>query len=131
MGLDMYLEGEKFYWTDWEHPENNLTMDGFKITRTRLSLGYWRKHPDLHGFIVQTFAEGKDNCKDVYLSPEDIGTIMEAIQGDKLPHTEGFFFGATDGSEKAESLRIFAAALAWLTTKKEGVSRSVYYRASW
>ncbi len=31
MGLDMYLEGRTYNWTDWKNPENNPTRDGFKI----------------------------------------------------------------------------------------------------
>ncbi len=26
MGLDMYLTGKKFLWTDWENDENNKNM---------------------------------------------------------------------------------------------------------
>jgi hypothetical protein len=26
-------------------------------------VGYWRKHPDLHGYIVETFADGVDACQ--------------------------------------------------------------------
>ena len=48
----MYLKGNKFYWTNWREPEKNLTEDGFEVTDKNLELGYWREHPDLHGFIV-------------------------------------------------------------------------------
>jgi len=39
-------------------------------------LVYWRKHPDLHGFIVTTFADGVDNCQQIWLSDNDIETII-------------------------------------------------------
>ncbi len=32
---------------------------------------------------------------------------------DELPHTQGFFFGESDGSEKPDDLRILQAALDW------------------
>ena len=63
MGLDMYLKGNKFYWTNWREPEKNLTEEGFKLTEKTLELGYWRKHPNLHGYIVKTFAEGVDELR--------------------------------------------------------------------
>lgn len=134
MGLDMYLEGEKFLWTDWKKPENNLMEDGFRLSRRILQLGYWRKHPDLHGFIAKNFAEDPEVCEKVELGEDDIVKIIAAVESDELPHTEGFFFGVSDGSEKARTIEIFKKALAWMRTKDEGdqkISRDISYRASW
>ena len=47
MGLDMYLTGEKFLTR-----QGTTTEDGYPVKERHLALGYWRKHPDLHGFIV-------------------------------------------------------------------------------
>ena len=44
MGLDMYLTGEKFVMS------LKLQEDGFRLSSKTLDLGYWRKHPNLHGF---------------------------------------------------------------------------------
>jgi hypothetical protein len=131
MGLDMYLDGEKYLWTDHLSPENNLREDGYRVKTRTIELAYWRKHPDLHGYIVNTFAEGVDNCQPIALEATDIETIIEAVARDNLPHTEGFFFGASDGTEKQEDLRIFRAALKWLRDDQHGIFRTVYYRASW
>lgn len=131
MGLDMFLTGEKFLWGDWKHPENNPVEDGFKITKRILELGYWRKHPDLHGFIVETFAEGKDDCQDIWLSEENLQTILEAVKQDKLPHTEGFFFGQSTEEDKQPTIEILENAIKWARGKEKNISRSVYYRASW
>ena len=131
MGLDMYLTGEKFIWTDFENPHNNPTEDGYRLVSKELRLGYWRKHPNLHGYIVQTFAEGIDECRRIELSDTDIERIIEAVARDELPDTTGFFFGVSDGSEKDETLRIFRAALEWLRTEEPLVLRSIYYQASW
>ena len=60
-----------------------------------------------------------------------IGKIIDAVARDDLPHTTGFFFGASDGTEKDETLRIFNAALTWLRTEEHMVFRSIRYRASW
>lgn len=131
MGLDMYLQGRKFLWTDWEHPENNPTEDGFEIRETVLKLGYWRKHPNLHGFIVKEFAGGVDDCREIDLPVPALRSIIAAIQEKRLPPTEGFFFGRSDGSEDAETIATLEKAIAWVTAEDPKSSRSVIYRASW
>jgi len=131
MGLDMYLTGEKYLVTDFEDPAGNLTEDGFPLKGKLLRLGYWRKHPNLHGFIVNTFADGEDTCQPIHLTAEAIERIIDAVTRDALPHTDGFFFGESDGSEKSEDLRILSAALEWLRTEEANVWRSVTYQASW
>lgn len=133
MGLDMYLHGEKFYWTDRENPQNNLREDGLRVREKTLDLGYWRKHPDLHGYIVNSLADGVDECQQIDMTEEDIAATIEAIKAGHLPKTEGFFFGAStnDPDQQEEAVAIFTQALKWLVTKENLVSRSVYYRASW
>ena len=128
MGLDMYLTGEKFLMA------RNLEEDGYRLRSKTLELGYWRKHPNLHGYIVQTFAGGKDECQNIDLGvPDHIRTIIGAVKARELPDTTGFFFGASDSSRKrrAEDIAIFERALAWLETDEPGIFRSVTYRASW
>lgn len=133
MGLDMYLTGKKFFWTDWSNPEANARQDGFEIQGVELRLGYWRKHPDLHGYIVRTFGGGIDDCSEIKLSESNIQNIIDSIKNKDLPHTEGFFFGASSGSEEEdkESVTILENALNWLKSKVEKESREIIYRASW
>ncbi len=127
MGLDMYLTGEKFVM------QGSLQEDGFRLRSRILELGYWRKHPNLHGYIVQNFAGGKDECQDIDLGVNRIRTIIAAIKAQELPDTTGFFFGASDSSQEQmdEDITIFERALAWLETEEPGIFRSVTYRASW
>lgn len=154
MGLDMYLEGRTFNWTH-ENPE---MRDGFRVRGVTLDLGYWRKHPDLHGFIVQEFAGGNDDQNPIQLNGMDIIKIIEAVEQERLPRTTGFFFGESDAGRKKGDLKILRAALAWLqgatppfpshpepfgggggfmleikpedfANAKE--SREIFYRASW
>lgn len=133
MGLDMYLYGKKFHATDWDNPANNVKEDGFEVGETTLRIGYWRKHPNLHGYIVQTFAEGKDECQEIDLSLEDLQKTLAAVEADALPHTEGFFFGTSYPEDKPESIKILKSAIEWLQGGKKGDHRwrSVVYRASW
>lgn len=130
MGLDMYLKGHKNFIT-YTRLEGPYKEDGFELTEKVLQLGYWRKHPDLHGYIVENFAEGVDDCKPIYLSEECIEKIITAIKNEELPHTEGFFFGRSDGSESEESLKIFEDALQWKRKDELYVFKHIYYQASW
>ena len=140
MGLDMYLEGDKYYKENFDEPKNNLMEDGFRLKTKRLDLGYWRKHPNLHGYIVKQFANSKDDCHDIELGADDIQTIIEAIKGDSLPETAGFFFGQSytgnDGesydAQKREDITVFKKALKWMNEKdSDRTWRSILYRASW
>jgi len=76
----------------------------------------------------QNLRGGIDNCGAIPLSDADIERVIDAVSRDQLPHTEGFFFGATDGTEKEETLMILTAALAWLRTADASHYRTVYYR---
>jgi hypothetical protein len=133
MGLDMYLTGEKFLMPDFQNRSIDLQEDGFRLRSKTVELGYWRKHPNLHGYIVQTFARGKDECQIICLEPNDIRTIVAAVKAGNLPHTKGPFFGSSDTSPEcvANDIAIFGKALVWLETEECRVFRSVKYRASW
>ena len=124
MGLDMYLNGERFFYEPYEQGNNPKRSETYE-------LGYWRKHPNLHGYIVENFADGIDNCQSIYLDQDALTNILEAVEANDLPHTIGFFFGETDGSERDDTIAILKNAIEWLTTTDEGVWRSVHYRASW
>lgn len=129
MGLDMYLRGRK-----QQFGEGRQTMDGFEVVGFELELGYWRKHPNLHGYIVHEFANDVDECQDIELDAKQIDKILAAISARTLPHTEGFFFGKSDGSDEeiAEDTEVFQKAKAWLEAPTPGYEyRCVFYRASW
>jgi len=127
MGLDMYLNGDDFFPHDHERRKSNPSTK-----REQVELSYWRKHPNLHGYIVATFAEGVDECQEIGLAKEDMQRIIEAIKNKQLPHTVGFFFGASEDSDEqiAFDIEIFQNAIKWLE-EKTGAWRSISYRASW
>lgn len=137
MGLDMNLYGEKFFWDDAPKDE------GKNVSCVIVDLGYWRKHPNLHVYIVQHFADGVDECQKIELDVEQLKLLRMAVIDNALPSTTGFFFGKSTGDdeEKKEDLEIINAAIKWLETDppenaalepgKMRVSKSVYYRASW
>lgn len=158
MGLDQYLTGRKYL--GGRYAARPREEDGFPVEQVELAIGYWRKHPNLHGYIVNEFGpkdeatgEPIDNCQDIDLDANAIHKIIEAIQQDTLPQTEGFFFGTSYSKseaspedqqnyleQKAEDLEIFGKSLGWLTFTDPkdnahagafGVAKYVIYRASW
>lgn len=146
MGLDMYLEGRKYLIEDYEHRSNNVNEDGFRVKEMTLELGYWRKEPNLHGYIVQEFANGLDECQKIELCVEDLEQIRDAVRDRKLIPTSGFFFGTSsdpnsnDPQEREwgleferNTIEIFDKAIAWLKVKDDNKHRIRYvvYQASW
>lgn len=134
MGLDMFLFGRKSLW-DGRNAQVR-TEDGYKIDAIHIELGYWRKHPNLHGYIVEHFAEGVDECQEIALDASAIEQIITAVMTKTLPTTEGFFFGVSDDTveQVSEDCRILRGALEWLNADKSApdeLMRSVYYQASW
>ena len=142
MGLDMNLFGDKSFFT----LEPTHEVDGFPVSSTILDLGYWRKHANLHGYIIEVFANGEDECQRIHLEPDDLNQIIEALENDAIYNetTTGFFFGRSYfpgekdeyGSyeeQKARDIDIFTRAKNWLTANSTGKGefRSVYYQASW
>ena len=138
MGLDMNLNGSKYLYEDFKEPENNRMEDGYRICGVEVRLGYWRKHPDLHGFITREFADDIDNCQEIPLQLRDLQACIDAVQMGELPRTEGFFFGDSrangwlDPEGAGETLRMLQGAVQWLEGAQKGKeARSVIYQASW
>lgn len=102
----------------------------FKVAEPR-ELHYWRKHPDLHGWMKDLYYAkgGSDrdfNCVPVILASDDIDRLESDILSDSLPSTSGFFFGASDGTEHADDLAFVAKARAALSA-----GLTVYYDSWW
>lgn len=121
MGLDMYA------FTTTQTPE---TPVDFKVDDAR-ELHYWRKHPDLHGWMRALYhakggADRDFNCAPVVLTLGDLDRLEAAIRSGSLPATNGFFFGTSDGSERDDDLAFIAKAR---TAIAEGCT--VYYDSWW
>lgn len=123
MGLDMYLTGERCF--------SGVRYDEPGLIGERYRLGYWRKHPNLHGFIVNQIADVVDDCQEITLSREQLQTIITAVEKERLPTTTGFFFGVSSGNEKERDLQILRDAVTWLESPDEEAWRFVTYQASW
>lgn len=128
MGLDMYLYGKTF---NWGHETPRPRHDGFDVQGLTLEIGYWRKHPNLHGAIVQMFAGGVDKCQRINLSAVQLRALIDAVKSRKLPHTSGFFFGESGSADEQDTIAQLEGAVAWLECATPNVSKEVYYQASW
>jgi hypothetical protein len=105
MGLDMYA-----YVTPATQPQQ---VDFEALAPTEIHC--WRKHPNLHGWMEQLYRDkgGETdvfNCVNVQLAAGDLDDLELAIKADALPLTTGFFFGQSDGTERADDLAFIAKA---------------------
>jgi hypothetical protein len=97
-----------------------------------IELCYWRKHPDLHGWMRDLFYEkgGKSetsfNGDVVFLTVNDVENLRTAIVDEKLPYTSGFFFGESEGRAKDNDLLEIDKMLKALEK-----GSSIYYTSSW
>ena len=121
MGLDMYA---------MITPDPVTSPVDFEV-ENKAEIHYWRKHPDLHGWMEQLYRRkgGKSemfNCVPVVLTLEDLAELERAIGSFELPETSGFFFGASDGTEVDDD-RLFIA------TAREVIAGgcTVYYTSWW
>jgi hypothetical protein len=68
---------------------------------------YWRKHNALQGWMEELWCEktGKTpielNCQDLEITSEDLDKLEEAITKNKLPSTEGFFYGSDTSQDES------------------------------
>jgi hypothetical protein len=119
MGLDMYLNKRTYIGANYEHRNVKATVsieaDGkeIKINPKRISsieerIGYWRKANAIHQWFVSKCQGGEDDCRDAYVSKENLLELLEECKKIKeapdkaaqsMPTTAGFFFGGIDYDE--------------------------------
>ena len=102
---------------------------GNSIVKTE-EVAYWRKHPDLHGWMQKLYEEkgGEDesfNGVPVVLTLADLDRLEDDILGGNLPKTTGFFFGESGGM----SLKDLEFVLDARKAIQEG--DTVFYDSSW
>ena len=127
MGLDMYAHSMP---KDDNRPPVDFEVEGLHLDNTP-RIHYWRKHPNLHGWMAGRYYEkgGNDddfNVNTVELTPEDIDELERTILENRLPDTSGFFFGATTGEEREDDLEFIRKC------REEFVKgRTIAYYAWW
>ena len=140
MGLDMYAyvaakagQHEEFYEAEYGNDDSRKGTVG----RPR-ELAYWRKHPNLHGWMEQLWLrkggsnEGSEwgtnfNGVELELTYEDLDELERAVTHGQLPATSGFFFGNNSDDEYREAdLEFIKNARAELF-----MGLKVFYNSSW
>lgn len=78
MGLDMYLTGHYYIWS--EDRENidvkGIDLHGFKLKNIEIELGYWRKANHIHKWFVDNIQKGIDECQESYVSKDDLRKLL-------------------------------------------------------
>jgi len=141
MGLDMYAYTASRHgqYDDWWsgadlNPESN-EFENPKLSKP-VEIGYWRKHPNLHGWMEQLWQKKTDgiirensefNGVELELTREDLDQLERDIAEGFLPETNGFFFGeASDEYYKERDLEFIKQARMNLF-----LGLRVFYNSSW
>ena len=127
MGLDMYAYAAAKANTEWDD------------NHTHREIAYWRKHPNLHGWmeilwnkkgrpgIDNSFQDVMFNGVEVELTWEDLDQLEEDVKNGRLPSTSGFFFGSnSDDYYRLQDLEFVRQARAEIFT-----GLKVFYNSSW
>lgn len=142
MGLDMYayVAGKKGQYSDfYETSVFDATTDEFvsEVVSQPRELAYWRKHPNLHGWMEQLWiSKGRPrqdvgwpifNGIELELTWDDLDKLERDIRQGRLPSTEGFFFGNPSDDYYYEQ------DLEFVTNAKAEVflGLKVFYNSSW
>ena len=154
MGLDMYLSASR-YVSGWDHQKTDekekyekilnavgaVPFREFPSLTVSVKVGYWRKANAIHQWFVDNVQDGEDDCKEYYVSREqleELKSLCERVLVDPteegpefLPTQDGFFFGSTDYGDGyiqdlKDTVRIITEAL-----EKYDESWEFDYRSSW
>lgn len=85
MGLDMYLNAERFLWGGgYDHPDNEVADKVGVVTgapgrpnSVKCEVGYWRKANAIHAWFVKNCQEGVDECQEVCVSKEKLQELHD------------------------------------------------------
>jgi hypothetical protein len=137
MGLDMYAyvatrEGQqRDYYDGAEWDENTRELVNKTVNKPR-EIAYWRKHPNLHGWM-ERLAEQKKldydsfNGVEMELTAEDLDDLELAVKKRQLPATSGFFFGSdADQHYYKDDLKFIQEARGEMF-----LGLKVFYNSSW
>ena len=140
MGLDMYAyvaarAGQQDEYNeqegDWDLETREWVTKGV-VPKPR-ELAYWRKHPNLHGWMEQLWQKKNPedmssfNGIELELTWQDVDDLEQAVMHKQLPTTSGFFFGRDADEEYYEQdLRFVKETRAELF-----LGLKVFYNSSW
>lgn len=94
---------------------------------------YWRKHPNLHGWMQNLYDMKGGKSSDfngdcVVLDMEDLDNLEHDLKQWDLPETKGFFFGNSENSDEE-----LTDDLDFVSKAKEAINngKTVYYTSWW
>ena len=95
MGLDMYLEAEKYFggWNHCDAKEKARYRQLLKIAglgavackespsvEINVTVAYWRKANAIHNWFVEHCQDGKDECQRTYVTHEKLAELVDLCQ---------------------------------------------------
>ena len=136
MGLDMYAYcaaragQQRDFYEDSQWDETLKEAVNPAVDKPR-EIAYWRKHPNLHGWMHRLWNEkgntGDFNGDELELTWDDLERLEHVIKNNQLPSTTGFFFGENaDEHYKQQDLEFIREAKAEIFT-----GLKVFYNSSW
>ena len=135
-----YVAGKKGQYSEfYESAEFDASTNEFvsKTVSKPTEIAYWRKHPNLHGWMEQLWiSKGKPgtgntdadfNGIELELTWDDLDDLERAIRHSQLPNTKGFFFG------KPADNHYYEQDLEFVNNAKAEVflGLKVFYNSSW
>lgn len=134
MTLDMTIYGEKTISSVFD--DDPVLEDGYVVVGKTVQLASLRHNEGLHDFIVNTFANGKDDCQRINLTCENLACIIGALITDQV-----FYTGPDHELKKKADIETFHKIVRWLNDtaifspkpgkKKTPEWRYVYYQSAW
>ena len=147
MGLDMYLNKKTYVGNNYKKPKDQVRIKVKGVRQKRVvdiveRIGYWRKANAIHGWLVDNVQEGVDDCKEYYVSQEQmkelLGLVNQVLKDPKkakklLPVRSGFFFGNYDPDKGYDKWYIDDLKLTKkiLTVALKDKDSDFYYESSW
>jgi hypothetical protein len=136
MGLDQYAYAASKANAKNEYYEEKYERGNENAVDPTTELAYWRKHPNLHGWMEQLWRDQNNyhnvndamfNGVELELTFDDITQLEKDIIQGNLPATSGFFFGSdSDDYYKAQDLEFVYEAKSRLF-----LGQKVFYNSSW
>jgi hypothetical protein len=126
MGLDMYAFSTK------AKPKTEVDFET-KNFEPQDEVAYWRKHPNLHGWMQSLYESKGGTSPDfngdcVVLTLNDLEDLEHDIKQNDLPDTSGFFFGESANNDEENEIDLLFVAKA-----REAIAegKTVYYTSWW
>jgi len=103
---------------------------GFQREDCDIQIQYWRKHPNLHGWMEWLYrmkgGVEEFNCVGIKIEKEDIDILEKLVLTNELHKTEGFFFGVSQPEDKELDVEFIL-----LARKAIDEGYSIYYSSWW